>query len=156
MTSLDKHITARDMSENRENPEQSVDLPADMEVTLDDDKAVNSKEFKSGSLAIGEDGAAQQPPDVDFRGTRSSLPNLSNSEGAGPGLTRDRPFSASTRSRMSTKSVTSMNPSAVQTNFTVKTFFSYRVRLLSSCYVSGHIADAVNPAKISELGFFTL
>jgi hypothetical protein len=120
------------MSENREKPEQPVDLPADMEVTLDDDTAVNGREFKTGSLAIADDGTTQPPSDVDFKGgPRSSLPNLSNAEGAGPGLTRDRPFSASTRSRMSTKSVTSMNPHAVQTTFTVKTFFSYRVSTLS-------------------------
>jgi hypothetical protein len=114
------------MSEKREDTQQQpVELPADMEVTLDDDKSVNGKEFQSGSLAIGDDGTPSQP-EVGFRGTRTSMPNLSD-EGAGPGLSRDRPFSASTRSRMSTKSVTSMNPSAVQTNFTVKTFFSYRV-----------------------------
>ena len=115
------------MSENRENSDQNVDLPADMEVTLDDDKAVNDGEFNRGSLAIGNDATGQHPPDIEFKGTRSSMPELSNTEGAGPGLQRDRPFSASTRSRMSTKSVTSMNPSAVQTNYTVRTFFSYRV-----------------------------
>jgi len=113
------------MSGSNDKSEQNVDLPADMEVTLDDDKVVNETGYSSGALAIGGDGSQpQQQPEVEFRGPRSSMPELSSSEGAG--LRRDRPFSASTRSRMSTKSITSLNPSAVQTNFTVKSFFSYR------------------------------
>ena len=92
---------------------QTAQLPPEMEVNLSDDKPAQTGDFAGATLELGAGGAANN--EVEFKG---------------PGLQRDRPYSASMVSRKSTtstKSRTSMSPAITITEYSTKQLFSYKV-----------------------------
>lgn len=101
------------------------------EVNLTDDVDVQPKsDFNSATLEVEVGGPSSEADDgiVDSRG----VPPV---DFRGPGLHRDRPYSASMISRKSTASVksqTSLSPNIISTDVSVKSLFAYKVS--EHCY----------------------